>query len=119
VGIIAAVKIKVPSERSLPICVGGRARGFALSKGEESMTSIGRSLLGTAVGAGLFALSSISASAAIVCSGNVCWHAHERFEYPPGAKLTVHEDDWRPGPRMTFREHEGRGYWKGDKWTEW
>jgi hypothetical protein len=97
---------------------GGRG-GFALSKGEKGMTSIGKSLLGTALGAGLLALSSIGASAAIVCSGNVCWHAHERFEYPPGAKLSVHEDDWRPGPHMTFREHEGRGYWKGDKWTEW
>jgi hypothetical protein len=31
-------------------------------------------LLGTAVGAGMLALSAASASATIVCSGNVCWH---------------------------------------------
>jgi hypothetical protein len=83
------------------------------------MTLIGKSLLGTALGAGLLALSSFGASAAIVCQGNVCWHTHERLEYPPGAKVMIHEDDWRPGPRITFREHEGRGYWKGDSWTEW
>ena len=22
----------------------------------------------------------------------------------------------RPGPSVTFREHEGRGYWRGDSW---
>jgi hypothetical protein len=83
------------------------------------MTFIGKSLLGTALGAGLLALSSVGASAAIVCQGNVCWHTHERLEYPSGARVVVHEDDWRPGSRITFREHEGRGYWKGDSWTSW
>ncbi len=39
-------------------------------------------LLGTAMGAGMLALSAVSASATIVCSGNVCWHATERYEYP-------------------------------------
>jgi hypothetical protein len=83
------------------------------------MTSIGKSLLGTALGAGLLALSSAGASAAIVCQGNVCWHTHDRFDYPREAGVVVHEDDWRGGPRVTFREHEGRGYWHGDRWTEW
>jgi hypothetical protein len=83
------------------------------------MTPIGKSLLGTALGAGMLALSSMSASAAIVCSGNVCWHTQERFEYPARAGIVVHEDDWRPGPRITFREHEGRGYWHGSRWTAW
>jgi hypothetical protein len=83
------------------------------------MTLIGKSLLATAAGAGLLAASSVGASAAIVCQGNVCWHAHERLEYPAEARVVVHEDDWRPGPKMTFREHEGRGYWKGDSWKEW
>ena len=83
------------------------------------MTSIGKTLLGTALGAGLLALSSVGASAAIVCSGNVCWHAHERLAYPSEARVVVHEDDWRPGPRIQFREHEGRGYWRGDSWREW
>jgi hypothetical protein len=27
-------------------------------------------------------VSAVSASAAIVCSGRVCWHTHERYEYP-------------------------------------
>lgn len=83
------------------------------------MTSIGKSLLGTALGAGMLALSSISASAAIACSGNVCWHTHERFEYPRDSKVVIHEDDWRPGSRYVFREHEGRGYWRGETWTQW
>jgi hypothetical protein len=83
------------------------------------MTPIGKSLLGAALGAGMLALSGVSASAAIVCSGNVCWHSHERFEYPARAGIVVHEDDWRAGPRITFREHEGRGYWHGQRWTQW
>lgn len=83
------------------------------------MTLIGKSLLGAAAGAGLLALSSVGASAAVACSGNVCWHTHEHFDYPHGARIVVHEDDWRPGPRVIFHEHEGRGYWRGDRWTEW
>ncbi|MDE1932776.1 hypothetical protein [Bradyrhizobium sp.] len=83
------------------------------------MTLIGKSLLGAAAGAGLLAMSSVGASAAIACSGDVCWHAHEHFDYPPGARVVVHEDDWRPGPRVIFREHEGRGYWRGDRWVAW
>jgi hypothetical protein len=61
------------------------------------------------------------ASAAIVCSGNVCWHTHEAYDYPPDSKVIVHEDNWKWGPteRFSFREHEGRGYWHGDKWTTW
>jgi hypothetical protein len=78
-------------------------------------------LAGAAAAAGLLALSTVSASAAIVCRGNVCWHTHERYTYPPDAGIVVHEDNWRWGPRerFTFREHEGRGFWKGDRWTEW
>ena len=64
------------------------------------------------------AFSALSASAAIVCSGNVCWHVTERFSYPPSAGVVVHEDDWKAGPGITFREHTGRGYWKGDTWTD-
>ena len=57
--------------------------------------------------------------AAIVCSGNVCWHTDERYEYPATAGVVVHEDTWKSGPSVTFREHEGRGYWRGDSWTAW
>jgi hypothetical protein len=27
-----------------------------------------------------------AAAAAIVCSGDVCWHTHEVYDYPPDAK---------------------------------
>jgi hypothetical protein len=84
------------------------------------MHLLSKTLVGTAMGAGLLALSTLSASAAIVCSGNVCWHTHEGFTYPPEARVVVHDDNWRWGPheKFTFREHEGRGYWKGDRWNE-
>jgi len=85
------------------------------------MTVLKKVLFGAAAGAGLLALSSLSASAAIVCSGNVCWHTTERYEYPADARIVVHPDDWRWGPseRYEWREHEGRGYWRDDRWMEW
>lgn len=55
-----------------------------------------KTLIGTAIGAGLLALSSVSASAAVACTGNVCWHTHERYAYPPEARVVIHDDDWRP-----------------------
>jgi hypothetical protein len=63
--------------------------------------------------------SAVNASAAIVCSGNVCWHVTERYDYPPSAGIVIHEDTCRAGPGIAFREHEGRGYWKDDTWTDW
>lgn len=74
---------------------------------------------GTAA-AGLLA-TAVSASAAIVCSGNVCWHTTERYTYPSEARVVVHEDTWKPAAdaKITFREHTGRGYWRDDKWVEW
>jgi hypothetical protein len=62
---------------------------------------------------------SVGASAAIACSGDVCWHTHEHYRYPPDAKVVIHEDNWRAGPHITFHEHEGRGYWRGSAWTTW
>ncbi len=81
--------------------------------------SLTQVLLGTALAAGVVGFSTLNASADVVCSGNVCWHVHERYEYPPSAGIVVHEDTWKPGPGVTFREHAGRGYWSGDRWTEW
>jgi hypothetical protein len=85
------------------------------------MSLLSKSLIGTTMGAGFLALSTLAASAAIVCSGNVCWHTQERYAYPPEARVIVHDDDWRWGPneRFAFREHEGRGYWKGENWVGW
>ena len=88
---------------------------------EEKLKLLSKALAGAAVGAGILAASSVGASAAIACSGNVCWHTHETFAYPPDARVVIHEDNWRWGPRekFTFREHEGRGYWRGNAWREW
>jgi hypothetical protein len=89
---------------------------------EESMTKLlGKALAGATIGAGLLALSTIGASAAVACRGNVCWHTHETYAYPPDAGVVIHEDNWRWGPRerFVFREHEGRGYWRGDRWMAW
>lgn len=76
-------------------------------------------LLSGVLAASALAFSAVNASAAIVCSEDTCWHVHQTYDYPPTAHVTVHEDDWRAGPGITFREHEGRGYWSGDRWTEW
>jgi hypothetical protein len=77
--------------------------------------------LGAALGACVLALSGASASAAIVCRGSVCWHTHDAYEYPASARVIVHPDEWRWGPRehFAFREHEGRGYWNGRRWSAW
>jgi hypothetical protein len=82
------------------------------------MTDLRKMLVAALVGLGALGFSTLSASAAVVCSDNVCWHAHEKYDYPPAAHVTIHEDDWRPGPEVTFREHKGRGYWAGDVWTD-
>jgi hypothetical protein len=83
------------------------------------MTMLRKALLGAIAGAGALAFSAAGASAEIVCSGNTCWHVKEKYEYPPTAGVVIHEDAWTPVPGITFREHEGRGYWKGDVWTAW
>jgi len=85
------------------------------------MTSLGKPLLGALIGAGALALSALSASAAIACVGNVCWHSHERYEYPAHARVVVHDDDWKWGrhEHYRWREHEGRGYWNGHRWSTW
>jgi hypothetical protein len=81
--------------------------------------TLSKALLSAAVGGSVLAFSAVNASAAIVCNGNVCWHVHETYEYPPSAGVVIHEDDWRAGPGITFREHEGRGYWTGGRWNAW
>jgi hypothetical protein len=83
------------------------------------MTSLGKTLIGAAVAAAALAGSWVSASAAIACTGNVCWHIHENYAYPDGSRVTVHPDDWTPDDRYVWREHDGQGYWHGDEWREW
>ena len=85
------------------------------------MTLLRKSLLAAAAGAAVLTVSAVSASAAIVCSGRVCWHTSERHQYPMHARVVVHEDNWKWGQheRYQWREHEGRGYWNGGHWTSW
>ena len=77
-------------------------------------------LIGAVVGAGLLAFSASGALAAMACNGNVCWHVTDRHQYPRDARVIIHEDNWKPRARarIEFREHEGRGYWRGRDWRE-
>jgi hypothetical protein len=81
--------------------------------------SAGKLIAAAVGGLGLCIVTSVGASADVVCSGNVCWHAHDRFHYPREAGVVVHRDNWRAGPGIEFREHEGRGYWRGGDWVGW
>jgi hypothetical protein len=85
------------------------------------MTSRSAIALGVILGVGSLALPATRASAAIVCSRDVCWHVHGEYQYPPDAHVMIHPDDWRwgPGERFAWREHEGRGFWEGERWREW
>ena len=77
-----------------------------------------RSLTGIVLGAGLLAFCASTASAAVVCNGNTCWHAKQRYAYPRDSGVVIHEDSWRAGPGIRFREREGRGYWRRGTWVE-
>ena len=57
------------------------------------MTPLSKTLFGAAVAAGIAAFSGVNASAAVVCTGPVCWHTQQAYDY--------------------------RGYWHGDRWMEW
>lgn len=84
------------------------------------MRPFGSALAAIVIGGAALAATSTTASAAIVCRGNVCWHVSEVREYPPEAGVIVHEDDWkwRPEERYEWREHEGHehGYWRDGAW---
>ena len=84
------------------------------------MKVLGSMALLALVGAWAVALSTGPASAGVVCAGDVCWHTHEAYDYPPDAAVVVHPDDWRwkNDEHFAWREHEGRGYWRGGEWRE-
>jgi hypothetical protein len=70
-------------------------------------------------GLGMAGLSSMSASARIVCNEDgSCWHTPDMYTYPPAAGIIIHPDDWRwkEGEHYSWKEHEGRGYWHGGDW---
>ena len=72
------------------------------------------------IGASL-ALTATSASARIICNEEGdCWHSTTEYVYPPSVTLRVHPDDWKwkEGERFSWREHEGRGFWRGGRWEE-
>jgi hypothetical protein len=55
----------------------------------------------------------------IVCNQEGdCWHTKEHYQYRPEFKLFVHPDDWKwqEGGQYRWREHDGRGYWRGGIW---
>jgi hypothetical protein len=85
------------------------------------MRQVSKILTGVAIGAGMLAASMVSASAEIACQGSVCWHVRDHFDYPHSARIVIHDDNWHWGPRerFVFREHEGRGYWRGRRWIAW
>jgi hypothetical protein len=70
-------------------------------------------------GAALLGLSSMSASARIVCnSDGDCWHVQEDYTFPPSVHLDIHPDNWHwgEGEHHAWKEHPGRGYWEHGEW---
>jgi hypothetical protein len=73
------------------------------------------------LGVSAVALISTSASAAIVCNEDGdCWHTDTDYRYPPDVRLSIHPNDWKwkEGEKHEWREHAGKGYWKGGEWKE-
>ena len=70
-------------------------------------------------GLALLAMSSLSASARIVCNEDGdCWHVQDEYVYPPSVHLSIHPDNWRwkDNEHYAWKEHQGRGYWHGGEW---
>ncbi len=67
------------------------------------------------------ALSSMTASAAVVCNDDGdCWRVKERRDYSPELRLRVYDDDWKwkDGEKYRWREAGGgHGYWRGGVWV--
>jgi hypothetical protein len=75
---------------------------------------------GALASAAFVALPVTSASAAIVCNREgECWHVRGHYAYKPEFGLVVHPNRWRWGTseHFTWREHEGRGYWRNGVWV--
>jgi hypothetical protein len=64
------------------------------------------------IGLGGIAMTSVPASAAVVCNGDTCWHTHSVYHYPPGIGVVVRTDHWHWGlhDHSVWHEHTGRGY---------
>ena len=75
-----------------------------------------------ALSAGAFALTTGAASAHIVCNDTGdCWHVSDEYSYPTESRVVVHDDAWKwedsDAAKYRWREHTGRGYWRGDVWV--
>ena len=71
--------------------------------------------------AGALTLTAGTASAEIVCNDDGdCWHVRHHIDYPTNLRIHVHPDAWRWGHRdhYRWREHAGRGYWRGGAWVD-
>src|ERR1700750_2680584 len=73
---------------------------------ESRINLVKKALLGVAA-AGLLALSTASASAAIACRGDICWRVHEPYAYPPPPMVVIHPDYWRPPTASIIIHQEG------------
>ena len=76
-------------------------------------------LLGAAIAAGALTATTGGASAYVVCNRvGDCWHTQTRYAYRPSFGITIHDDNWRwrDSDRFRWREHPGRGYWRGGVW---
>jgi hypothetical protein len=74
-----------------------------------------------AIGLTAIAVSTVSASAAVVCNNEgQCWHVRGRYAYKPEFGVVVHPNNWRWGANdhYTWREHTGRGYWRNGIWIK-
>jgi hypothetical protein len=78
-------------------------------------------MIAALVGASALAMAATTASARIVCNADGdCWHAQTEYTYGPDLRLSVHPDNWKwkEGEHHAWREHDGKGYWKGKDWKE-
>jgi hypothetical protein len=83
------------------------------------MKFLGTLAFAALVGAWAISLSTTTATASIVCNDSgACWHTHETYDYPSGVGVIVHPDNWRwrSDEHYAWKEHEGRGYWRGSEW---
>jgi hypothetical protein len=85
------------------------------------MKTFSKVTIAALMGASALAMAATTASARIVCNADGdCWHAQTEYNYEPAFGLSVHPDNWKwkEGENHAWREHEGKGYWKGKDWKE-
>jgi hypothetical protein len=83
------------------------------------MKTFSKVTIAALVGASALAMAATTASARVVCNADGdCWHAQTEYNYEPSFGLTVHADNWKwkEGEKHAWREHEGKGYWRGGDW---